>query len=106
MSLTTEDTENTERENVLQCELSAWHALALAKQKLLHEATRERDEAREELATLCREKCRDQRERDEAREALRKAIRFVEAYEPHSRAAEVDQNKTLSIIRKALEGAK
>ena len=28
----------------------------------------ERDEAREELATLCREKCRDQRERDEARQ--------------------------------------
>jgi hypothetical protein len=29
---------------------------------------RERDEAREELATLCREKCREQRERDEAQE--------------------------------------
>jgi hypothetical protein len=28
----------------------------------------ERDKAREELATLCREKCRDQRERDEARQ--------------------------------------
>jgi tetratricopeptide (TPR) repeat protein len=46
------------------------------------------------------------RESDEAREALRKAIRFVEAYEPHSRGAEEDQNETLSIIRKALEGVK
>ena len=35
----------------------------------------ERDEAREELATLCREKCRDQRERDEAR-AERDSLRI------------------------------
>ena len=42
----------------------------------------------------------------EAREALRKAIRFVEAYEPHTRGVEADQNETLSIIRKALEEAK
>ena len=47
-----------------------------------------------------------ERERDEAREALRKAIRFVEAYEPHTRGVEADQNETLSIIRKALEEAK
>lgn len=46
------------------------------------------------------------RELAEAREALRKAIRFVEAYEPHSRGVEADQNETLSIIRKALEEAK
>ena len=38
MKLTTEDTENTERENDLQCELAAW--------ELLREARRERDEAR------------------------------------------------------------
>jgi RIO-like serine/threonine protein kinase len=47
-----------------------------------------------------------ERERDEAREALRKAIRFVEAYEPHTRGVEADQNETLSIIRKALEETK
>lgn len=47
-----------------------------------------------------------QRELDEAREALRKAIRFVEAYEPHSQGAEADQNETLSIIRKVLEETK
>jgi hypothetical protein len=38
--------------------------------KPLSIALKERDEAREELATLCREKCRDQRERDEAREQI------------------------------------
>jgi hypothetical protein len=37
-NLTTEYTENTERENDLQCELAAW--------ELLREATQERDEAR------------------------------------------------------------
>jgi hypothetical protein len=47
-----------------------------------------------------------ERERDEAREALRKAIRFVEAYEPHSRGVEADQNETLSIIRKVLKETK
>ena len=46
------------------------------------------------------------RELAEAREALRKSIRFVEAYEPHSRGAEADQNETLSIIRKELEETK
>ena len=46
------------------------------------------------------------RERDEAREALRKAIRFVEAYEPHSRGVEADQNETISIMLKALEETK
>ena len=39
--MTTEDTENTERENDLQCELAAW--------ELLREAKRERDEAREAI---------------------------------------------------------
>lgn len=60
---------------------------------------RERDEARRECKFLWRE-------RDEVRETLRKAIRFVDAYEPHSPITEADQNKTLSIIRKVLEGAK
>jgi hypothetical protein len=46
------------------------------------------------------------RERDEAREALRKAIIFVDAYEPHSPITEAEHNETLSIIRKALEGVK
>jgi hypothetical protein len=46
------------------------------------------------------------RERDEARQALRNSIKFVEAYEPHSRGAEADQNETLSIIRKVLEETK
>lgn len=62
--LTTEDTEDTERENDLQCEflhtsyfsmtltLSAWHALALAKQKLLHEAKSKLAEARDEASDL------------------------------------------------------
>ena len=70
-------TPETDSENDLQCELAAWELLAEAR-----------------------------RERDEAREALRKAIRFVEAYEPHSRGVEVDQNETLNIIRKALEETK
>jgi hypothetical protein len=39
--MTTEDTENTERENDLQCELAAW--------ELLREAKRELDEARARL---------------------------------------------------------
>jgi hypothetical protein len=43
-NLTTEDTEDTERENDLQCELAAW--------ELLREAQRERDEAREQNAKL------------------------------------------------------
>ena len=43
-NLTTEDTENTERENDLQCELAAW--------ELLRKAQRERDEAREQNAKL------------------------------------------------------
>jgi hypothetical protein len=42
--MTTEDTEDTERENDLQCELAAW--------ELLREAQRERDEARVENAKL------------------------------------------------------
>jgi hypothetical protein len=54
-------------------------------------------------ADICRKL---ERERDEAREALRKAIRFVDAYEPHSPITEADQNETLSIIRKVLEGVK
>ena len=59
------------------------------------------------LAATLTVKCEKlERERDEAREALRKAIRFVEAYEPHSRGVEVDQNETLNIIRKALEETK
>ena len=66
----------------------------------------ERDDA---LSQIAQAECRAERfcqERDEAREALRKAIRFVEAYEPHSRGVEVDQNETLNIIRKALEETK
>ena len=76
----------------------------------------ERDEARTELemwrdGNILHEIHRDElekveRERDEAMEALRKAIRFVEAYEPHTRGVEADQNETLTIIRKALEEAK
>ena len=65
--MTTKDTENTERENDLQCELAAW--------ELLREATRERDEAREALEFRrelykVQEKCLEdaRRERDEARE--------------------------------------
>jgi hypothetical protein len=42
--MTTEHTENTERENDLQCELAAW--------ELLREARRERDEAREQAQRL------------------------------------------------------
>jgi hypothetical protein len=42
--MTTEDTENTERENDLQCELAAW--------ELLREAKRELAEAREQNAKL------------------------------------------------------
>ena len=75
-NLTTEDTENTERENDLQCELAAW--------ELLREATRERDEARERervaIASWDEERQRAlregervleaRRERDEARGAL------------------------------------
>ena len=77
------------------------------------ELERERDEARELLASekitrnhIIKRSVKVERERDEAREALRKAIRFVEAYEPHSRGVEVDQNETLNIIRKALEETK
>jgi len=79
-NLTTEDTENTERENDLQCELAAW--------ELLREATRERDEARERervaIASWDEERQRAlregervleaRRERDEAREAIRSAL--------------------------------
>ena len=84
----------------------------------LANALKERDEARRKLNDLnvtaihsCHNECQRpicvlRRERDEAREALRKAIRFVEAYEPHSRGVEVDQNETLNIIRKALEETK
>jgi len=50
-NLTTEDTENTERENDLQCELAAW--------ELLREATRERDEAREVLRSALEERDRE-----------------------------------------------
>ena len=46
------------------------------------------------------------RERDEALEALRKAIIFVDAYEPHSLGVQEQHNETLSIIRKVLEEAK
>lgn len=47
-----------------------------------------------------------ERERNAAREALRKARRFVEAFETCSRGAEVDQNETLNIISKVLEEIK
>jgi hypothetical protein len=74
---------------------------------------RERDEAREQSAIYAAEREHNamqalayKAERDEAREALRKAIRFVEAFEPCSRGTEVEQNETLAIARKALEGAK
>jgi hypothetical protein len=50
--------------------------------------------------------CVLRRERDEARDAIRKAIKFVEAYEPHSRGVEADQNETLNIMLKALEETK
>ena len=78
---------------------------------------RERDEAQvairalaehgeSEIQRITKERDKYKQERDEAREALRKAIRFVEAYEPHSLGVEADQNETLSIIRKALEEVK
>jgi uncharacterized coiled-coil DUF342 family protein len=59
--MTTEDTENTERENDLQCELAAW--------ELLREAKRERDEARTELDEVTAQ-------RDHAETELRKLIDF------------------------------
>ena len=67
---------------------------------------RERDEAREKAERYRIEANAMMMQRDEAREALRMAIRFVEAYEPHTRGVEADQNETLSIIRKALEETK
>ena len=79
--MTTEDTEDTEKENDLQCELAAWHALALAKQKLLREAESKLAEAI--------------RERNGAREALREIWQSGDAFLPH-----VDQ-ETTSRWRKA-----
>ena len=64
--MTTENTENTEKENDLQCELAAW--------ELLREARAERDEAREHAA-LARKL---ERERDEAREELSRLYHWVE----------------------------
>jgi hypothetical protein len=81
--ITTEDTEDTKRENDLQCELAAW--------ELLREAKRERDEVRELHMNTLRERdkweetarlyCQNsdyhremrekaERERDEARHKL------------------------------------
>lgn len=128
-NLTTEDTENTERENDLQCELAAW--------ELLCEARRERDEARESLKHIAeygteeinasvelRQKLahalvdldnmqyqrdlamkvisRLERERDEAREAFKEMWRSGDAFLPH-----VD-SETINRWRKAAgwEGAK
>jgi len=48
--MTTEDTENTERENDLQCELAAW--------ELLREARRELDEALEAIKVFYKAKGR------------------------------------------------
>jgi hypothetical protein len=79
---------------------------------------RERDDARRQFENLkaaaihtCHDQCQRpmcvlRRERDEARDAIRKAIKFVEAYEPHSRGVEADQNETLNIMLKALEETK
>jgi hypothetical protein len=95
-NLTTENTEDTERENDLQCELAAW--------ELLREAKRERDEVRELHMNTLRERdkweetarlyCQNsdyhqemrekaERERDEAREqnkTLREALLSVRTW--------------------------
>jgi hypothetical protein len=61
-NLTTEDTENTERENDLQCELAAWELLREARE-LLASAKITRDH-------IIKRGIEMQKERDEAREAL------------------------------------
>jgi hypothetical protein len=59
-NLTTEDTENTERENDLQCELAAWELLREARE-LLASAKTTRDH-------IIKREIEMQKERDEARE--------------------------------------
>jgi hypothetical protein len=66
----------------------------------LEKTERERDEAREELATLCREKCRDQRERDEARQQLRIAVGLLST---HPQFANKHPEDVLAFVK---EGAK
>jgi len=83
--MTTEDTENTERENDLQCELAAWELLREAEEKysalaaehmlVVNKLAEERDQAREAfvIATdqmvIAQGKVREaNKERDEARE--------------------------------------
>ena len=90
----------------LEAQHEAITNLILENQKL----KRERDElrvARNECERQFQEKVAENiallDERDETREALRRAKRFVEAFEPRSRGAEIDQNETLNIISKVLD---
>jgi hypothetical protein len=77
-NLTTEDTENTERENDLQCELAAW--------ELLREAQRERDEARE------RERVAIASWDEEHQRALREGERVLEARRERDEVRELHMN--------------
>lgn len=74
--------------------------------RLIEDLKGERDRERDLIGFYIKELHRTERERDEAREALRKAIRFVEVFEPWTREGEVEQNETLAIAKKALEAAK
>ena len=87
--MTTEDTENTERENDLQCELAAWELLheaegkytALATEHMLaiNKLAEERDKAREDLE-FRRGLYRVQEEcLENAREQIKKLIYIAES---------------------------
>jgi hypothetical protein len=97
--MTTEDTENTERENDLQCELAAWELLREAEEKYTALATehmlainrlaKERDAAREDLEFRrglykIQEQCLEtaRRERDEAQNELSSIHRWIERNHP------------------------
>jgi hypothetical protein len=93
--MTTEDTENTERENDLQCELAAWELLREAEEKysalaaehmlVVNKLAEERDQAREDLEFRrglykVQEQCLEtaRRERDEAQNELSSIHRWIE----------------------------
>jgi len=124
--MTTEDTENTERENDLQCELAAWELLREARKDLefrrelykvqeecLEAARRERDEARRQFENLkaaaihtCHDQCQRpmcvlRRERDEWRKKFELSVDAVEIAARLARA-ESERDEALAQVKELI----